>query len=55
LRLSDITHRLSRIRQIETSARAEGCKRVRIYGRKGWLHVLDGFEEKHIIMDKALG
>jgi hypothetical protein len=35
-------------------AKHEGCKRVRIYGRKGWLHVLDGFEEKHIIMDKEL-
>jgi hypothetical protein len=25
-----------------------------IHGRKGWLHVLDGFEEKHIVMDKEL-
>jgi len=41
------------IDQIEPYAR-EGCKRVRIYGRKGWLHVLDGYEEKHIIMDKEL-
>jgi hypothetical protein len=35
-------------------ARREDCKRVRIYGRKGWLHVLDGYEEKHIIVDKEL-
>jgi hypothetical protein len=41
--------------QIETYARAEGCRRVRIFGRKGWLHVPDGFEEKHLIMDKELG
>ncbi len=40
---------------IETYARAEGCTRVRIYGRKGWLRVLDGFEENHIIMDKEIG
>ena len=52
---SDIRRWLPLIAQIETYARAEGCKRVRIYGRKGWLHVLDGFAEKHIIMDKELG
>ncbi|MCA6121916.1 hypothetical protein J6500_08385 [Bradyrhizobium sp. WSM 1704] len=39
---------------IETYARAEGCERVRIYGRKGWLRVLDGYREKHVIMDKEL-
>jgi hypothetical protein len=42
------------ITEIENYAKHEGCTRVRIYGRKGWLHVLDGFEEKHIIMDKEL-
>jgi hypothetical protein len=52
---SDMKRWLPLIEQIETYARAEGCKRVRIYGRKGWLHVLDGYEEKHIIMDKELG
>src|SRR5438045_2890293 len=29
------------IGQIEGYARREGCARVRIYGRKGWLRVLD--------------
>jgi hypothetical protein len=42
------------IEQIEAYARDECCKRVRIYGRKGWLRVLDGYEGKHIIMDKEL-
>jgi hypothetical protein len=51
---SDMKRWLPLIGQIETYAKAEGCKRVRIYGRKGWLHVLDGYEEKHIIMDKEL-
>jgi hypothetical protein len=51
---SDMKRWLPLIGQIETYAGAEGCKRVRIYGRKGWLHVLDGYEEKHIIMDKEL-
>jgi hypothetical protein len=40
---------------IETYARDEGCKLVRIYGRKGWLRVLDGYREKHVIMDKDIG
>jgi len=39
---------------IENYARDEGCARVRIFGRKGWLRALEGFEEKHIIMDKEL-
>ncbi|WP_244067555.1 hypothetical protein [Bradyrhizobium sp. Ce-3] len=39
---------------IESYARDEGCTRVRIYGRKGWLRVLDGYREKHIIMDKEI-
>jgi hypothetical protein len=51
---SDMKRWLPLIGQIETYAKGEGCKRVRIYGRKGWLHVLDGFEEKHAIMDKEL-
>jgi hypothetical protein len=39
---------------IETYARDEGCARVRIYGRKGWRRLLEGFEQKHVIMDKEL-
>ena len=42
------------ITEIENYARAEGCVCVRIYGRKGWLRALDGYEAKHIIMDKEL-
>ena len=52
---SDMKRWLPLIDQIESYARDEGCTRVRIYGRKGWLHVLNGYEEKHIIMDKGLG
>ncbi|WP_342712175.1 hypothetical protein AAFG13_12535 [Bradyrhizobium sp. B124] len=39
---------------IEAYARDEGCVRVRIYGRKGWLRVLDRYREKHVILDKDL-
>ncbi len=52
---SDLERWLPLIDQIEGYAKAEGCKRLRIFGRKGWLYVLDGFEAKHVIMDKALG
>lgn len=51
---SDMKRWLPLIDQIEAYARDEGCKRVRIFGRKGWLYVLDGYEERHIIMDKEL-
>ena len=51
---SNMERWLSLIGQIESYARREGCARVRIYGRKGWLRVLDGYEQEHIIMDKEL-
>jgi hypothetical protein len=51
---SDMKRWLPLIGQIENYARREGCARVRIYGRKGWLRVLDGYEQEHIIMDKEL-
>jgi len=52
---SDMKRWLPLIGQIESYARREGCARVRIYGRKGWLRVLAGYAQKHIIMDKELG
>jgi len=39
---------------IEQYARNEGCRCVRIFGRKGWLRVLDQYEAKHVVMEKAL-
>jgi hypothetical protein len=42
------------IRGIEHYAKAEGCRCVRIFGRKGWLRVLDGYGQTHVIIDKAL-
>jgi hypothetical protein len=50
----DMKRWLPLIGQIESYAKREGCTRVRIYGRKGWLHILDGYRLKHIIMDKEL-
>lgn len=40
--------------RIEDYARAEGCKCVRIYGRKGWQRVLHGYHVEHVILEKAL-
>ena len=40
---------------IEAYARREGCVCTGITGRKGWLRVLDGYRQKHLIMDKDLG
>ncbi|QOG22041.1 hypothetical protein [Bradyrhizobium sp. SEMIA] len=45
---------LSLIGGIEAYAEAEGCRCVRIFGRKGWARVLEGYEETHAIIDKRL-
>ncbi len=37
---------------IEAYAKAEGCQRVRIFGRKGWQRVLEGYAQTHVIMEK---
>jgi hypothetical protein len=50
----DMKRWLPLIGQIENYARNEDCARVRIYGRKGWLHVLEGYGSKYVIMDKEL-
>ena len=51
---SDMKRWLPLIDEIEAYAKQEGCERVRINGRKGWLRVRDGYEENHIIIDKEL-
>jgi len=39
---------------IETYAREEGCKSVRIFGRKGWLRVLNDYTQSGVILDRKL-
>jgi hypothetical protein len=39
---------------IEKYARNEGCKALRIFGRRGWLRVLDGYDETAIVIEKGL-
>jgi hypothetical protein len=43
------------IRTVEAYAKEEGCGCVRIFGRKGWARVLDGYRQTHAIIDKRLG
>jgi hypothetical protein len=50
-----MTHWLPLLGEIEAYAKREVCARMRIFGRKGWLRLLDGYTQKHIIMDKDLG
>lgn len=40
--------------QIEAYAKNEGCACVRIYGRKGWARVLDGYSTEHVILERQL-
>ena len=41
-------------RQIEDYARAEGAMKMRLFGRKGWQRVLDGYHVEHVVLEKAL-
>lgn len=38
--------------KIEDYAKAEGCSRVRIFGRKGWVRVLEGYRVRNVILEK---
>jgi hypothetical protein len=40
--------------RIEKYAKAEGCKTMRLYGRKGWERVLDGYRVEHVVLEKEL-
>jgi len=42
-------------KQIEDYARKEGCSTMRLYGRKGWERVLDGYHVEHVILEKDIG
>jgi hypothetical protein len=41
--------------KIEKYAKDEGCHTMRIYGRKGWERVLDGYKAEYVILEKSLG
>lgn len=51
---ADMRRWLPLLKQIEDYARNEGCASVRIYGRRGWQRVLDGYDVTHVILEKEL-
>lgn len=40
--------------KIEKYAKDEGATTMRIFGRRGWERVLDGYQSTHVILEKAL-
>jgi hypothetical protein len=42
-------------KKIEQYAVAEGCETMRIFGRKGWERILDGYRAEYVILEKQLG
>lgn len=50
----DMPRWLNLIDGIEKFAKNEGCTRVRIYGRKGWLRALQGYGQRNIILEKEM-
>ena len=42
------------IEKIEKYAKDEGCTSTRIIGRRGWLRALEGYQMKHVILEKAV-
>lgn len=50
----DMARWLPLLDRIEAYAKEEGCRCVRIIGRKGWERVLSGYESKHVILDKVI-
>ena len=39
---------------IEKWARNQGCSKMEVVGRKGWLRVLNGYDQQHIALEKKL-
>jgi hypothetical protein len=42
------------LQKLEAFAKAEGCAVMRIFGRKGWHRVLDGYHVEHVVLEKEL-
>ena len=47
-------HWLGLLDEIERWAKAQGCQRMRLFGRKGWSRVLPDYAVQRVIMDKEL-
>lgn len=42
------------LKRIEFYAKDEGCKSVRLYGRKGWTRVLRDYRQPSIVLEKEI-
>ena len=42
------------LEKIEAYAKAEGCNRMRIFGRKGWQRVLDPYHITNVVLERKL-
>lgn len=51
---TDMHRWLPLLSKIEQYAKDQGCICTRIFGRKGWLRVLEGYQMKNVIMEKVL-
>lgn len=51
---ADMKNWLPLLSKIEQFAKDEGCVRSRVVGRKGWTRALDGYREKHVVLEKEL-
>ncbi len=40
------------IDDLEAFAKNEGCKGIRIYGRKGWMRVLKNYKTKAVVLER---
>jgi hypothetical protein len=50
----DMRRWLELLEQIEAYARAEGCSRIRIFGRKGWQRMLENYHVSNIVLERKL-
>jgi hypothetical protein len=51
---NDMHRWVALLETIEVYARAEGCNRMRIFGRKGWQRVLKTYHTTNIVLEKDL-
>jgi hypothetical protein len=51
---SDMRRWLPLLAKIEAYAMAEGCRCVRIFGRRGWSRVLAGYVVPSVVLEKEL-
>lgn len=42
------------VQRVEEYAKAEGCNAVRVFGREGWIRVLDGYRKTAVVLEKDL-